>query len=196
VKLVSDHGANINLLGASQIRNELSVDELPSSNLTVNDLELDGPGRILIQDIAGVTFGDVTSSHADGAAVELYRVKDASFDTITATLPGRGDGSGYGVRLLQVDGIDIATIAVTTDDHIGSSFWAVELGGGNPTQDIAGSDVHLDNVTYVSDLADMGSPIVVQGGPYGPVNWYINASWLYAGDTSPHTASYGDISPL
>ncbi|WP_227999540.1 glycosyl hydrolase family 28-related protein [Mycolicibacterium sp. P1-5] len=198
VRLVSDHGANIYLFGANQIRRGLSVDELPSSNLTVDDLELDGPGRILIQDIAGVTFGDVTSSNADGAAVEMYRVKDASFDNIIADLPGRGAGAGYGVRLLQVDGIDIANISVTTDDHIGSSFWAVELGGGNPTGYVAGNDVHVHNVTYVSGLDDMGSPIVVQGGPYGPVNWYIDANWVYQGPTSPHSDSavYGDISPL
>lgn len=44
----------------------------------------------------------------------------------------------------------------------------------------------------------MGSPIVVQGGPYGPANWYLNARWLYQGDTSPQwsSATYGDISPL
>lgn len=198
VKLVSDHAANINLFGASQIRSGTPVDELPSSNLTVNELELHGPGRILIQDIAGVTFGTVTSSNADGAAIELYRVSDATFDTITANLPGRGTGSGWGVRLLQVDGIDIADIEVTTDDHIGSSFWAVELGGGNPTGYIAGTDVHVANVTYVSNLDDMGSPIVVQGGPYGPVQWYINANWTYHGANSPSSGSalYGDISPL
>jgi hypothetical protein len=140
----------------------------------------------------------VTSSNADGAAIELYRVSDATFDTITANLPGRGTGSGWGVRLLQVDGIDIADIEVTTDDHIGSSFWAVELGGGNPTGYIAGTDVHVANVTYVSDLDDMGSPIVVQGGPYGPVHWYINANWTYQGATGPSSGSalYGDISPL
>jgi polygalacturonase len=198
VKLVSDHDASIYLLGANQIRGGLSVDELPSSNLGVDDLALEGAGRILIQDIAGVTFGDVTSSYADGAGIELYRVKDASFDTLTAYLPGRGNGAGYGVRLLQVDGIDIANVVVTTDDHVGSSFWSLELGGGNPTQDIAGTDVHVEHVSYVSDVADMGSPIVVQGGPYGPVNWYINASWLYQGDANPQwsSATYGDISPL
>lgn len=198
VKLVSDHAASIYLFGASQIRSELSVDELPSSNLTVDNLELDGPGLILIQDIAGVKFGTVTSSDADGAGVELYRVKDASFDNIVVNLPGRGDGAGYGVRLLQVDGIDIAAVKVTMDDHVGSSFLALELSGGNPTQYIAGSDVHVDKVTFVSDLGDMGSPIGIQGGPYGPVDWYIDASWLYEGETDPQqqSASYGDISPL
>src|SRR5262249_49343849 len=36
VQLVSDHEADINLLGASEIRNDVSVEDLPSSNLVVN----------------------------------------------------------------------------------------------------------------------------------------------------------------
>ncbi len=180
VRLVSGHAADINLFGAAQIRSGVAVADLPSSNLTVNDLTLDGPGRILIQDIAGVKFGDVTSSGAAGAAVELYRVRDASFDTIKVYLPGRGTGAGYGVRLLQVNDIDIANINVTMDNHVGSSWLAVELSGGNPTQSIAGRGVRVDKVNYASGLGDTVPPIGVQDGPYGPVAWYIGTLGIRA----------------
>lgn len=129
VQLVSDHSGDINLLGAGQLRSALSAEDLPSSNLDVNDLVLRGPGRILIQDIAGVHFGNVASYGADSSAVILYRVKGASFDHIGAYMPGRGSGEGYGVRLLQVFDIGIQDIEVTIDDHIGTTWWAIELGG-------------------------------------------------------------------
>lgn len=198
VRLVSDHPSDINLLGAGQVRNGVSVADLPSSNLTVNNLTLEGPGRILIQDIAGVQFGNVSSYGAQGSAVVLYRVKDASFGTITAYLPARGSGGGVGVQILQVHDLDIDNIVVTTDDHVGSYFWAVELGGGNPDGDIAGDGVRIDNVTYVSGRDATDSHIVWQGGPYAPVNWYINATWLHQGESVPQwrSALYGDISPL
>jgi hypothetical protein len=96
------------------------------------------------------------------------------------------------VRLLQVDNVDITDIAVTMDDHVGTSFWAVELGGGNPDEFIAGRNVHIDHVAYVSGRTANNSGIGVQGGPYGPVNWYINVLWLYPGMTAPQSASYGD----
>ncbi|MFS0900968.1 glycosyl hydrolase family 28-related protein [Mycolicibacterium litorale] len=197
VRLVSVHASDINVLGASQIRHQYGVADLPSSNLTIDDLVLEGPGRILIQDIAGLQVGTVASYGAQGAAVELFRVRDASFGTIGAYLPGRGTGAGWGVRLLQVDDLDVADIVVTTDDHIGSSWWAVELGGGNPAEDIAGNGVRIENVTYVSDRDATGSDIVVQGGPYGPVNWYINATWLHQGEASPQwrSALWGDTTP-
>ncbi|MET0901345.1 MAG: glycosyl hydrolase family 28-related protein, partial [Mycobacterium sp.] len=197
VRLVSDHNSDILILGAGQLRGDLGVADLPSSNLTLNDVILEGPGRILIQDIAGLQVGNMASYGADGTAVMLYRVKDASFDNITAYMPGRGLGEGYGVRLLQVADIDIANIEVTMDDHVGSSWWAVELGGGNP-DDIAGDGVRIENVTYVSDRDDTESHIGVQGGPYGPASWYIHATWRHNGETVPQwrSASYGDISPL
>jgi len=198
LRLVADHPSDIVVTGAGAIRGALDVADLPSSNLTIDDLVLEGPGRILIQDIAGVVFGDVTSSGADGAAVVLYRVKDASFEDITAYLPGRGAGSGVGVQILQVYDLDIANITVTMDDHVGTSWWAVELGGGNPDQDIAGQGVRIENVTYVSGRDDVNSDIVVQGGPYGPVDWYIRAQWLHEGEATPHwrSATYGDTTPL
>ena len=197
VRLVADHPSDILIFGAGQVRSGLSVEDLPLSNLTVEDLTLEGPGRILIQDIAGVQFGDVASYGADSAAVMLYRVKDASFDNVTAHLPGRGAGEGYGVRLLQVNDIDIANIEVTMDDHVGTSWWAVELGGGNPS-DIAGGGVRIENVTYVSDRDDTSSHIGIQGGPYGPVDWYIQATWRHNGEALPQwrSALYGDTSPL
>ena len=198
LRLVADHPSDIVVTGAGAIRGALHVADLPSSNLTIDDLVLEGPGRILIQDIAGVVFGDVTSSGADGAAVVLYRVKDASFENITANLPGRGTGPGFGVQILQVYDLDIANIAVTMDDHVGTSFWAVELSGGNPAQDIAGQGVHIENVTYVSGRDDVGSDITVQGGPYGPVDWYIQAQWRHEGAATPlwQSATYGDTTPL
>ena len=198
VRLVADHPSDVVITGAGAIRSALDVADLPSSNLTIDDLVLEGPGRILVQDIAGIVFGDVTSSGADGAAVVLYRVKDASFENITAYLPGRGTGSGYGVQILQVYDLDIANIAVTMDDHVGTSWWAIELGGGNPDQDIAGQGVRIENVTYVSGRDDVDSDIVVQGGPYGPVDWYIHAQWRHEGETTPQwrSATYGDTTPL
>lgn len=198
VRLVSAHAADINLFGAGQIRNQLDVDALPSSNLTVDGLTLVGPGRILIQDIAGVQFGAVSSSGADSAAVVLFRVGDASFGTITADLPGRGSGAGYGVRLLQVFGVDIDDIVVTMDDHLGSSWWAVEFGGGNPQEGIAGRNVHVGQVTYTSERDATGSDVVVQGGPYGPVNWSIDVTWRHSGEPTPQwrSATYGDVGPV
>ena len=197
IRLVSAHAADINILGASQIRAATSVADLPLSKLTIDNVVLDGPGRILIQDIAGLTVGDVSSSHAEGAAVVLYRVARASFDSISAYLPGRGNGFGRGVQLLQLCDVDIADIAVTMDDHVGSDFWAVELGGGNADQR-AGEGVHVANVTYVTGRDDTASDIVVQGGPYGPVDWYINARWLHQGEAMPlwRSAILGDTSPV
>lgn len=197
VRLVSVHDSNINILGASRIRDHLSVADLPSSNLTIDDLILEGPGRILIQDIAGVQFGTVESHGANSDAVLLFRVKDASFDRITADLPGRGSGDGYGVRFLQVYDIDVADIVVTTDDHLGSSFWAVQLSGGNPVENIAANGLRIENVTYTTDRNATGSDIDVQGGPYGPVNWYINVTWLHQGEASPQwrSALLGDTTP-
>ncbi|MGE2714996.1 glycosyl hydrolase family 28-related protein [Mycolicibacterium litorale] len=197
VRLVSVHASDINVFGAGQVRNGLAVADLPSSNLTIDDLVLEGPGRILIQDIAGVEFGDVASHGANGTAVMLYRVKSASFDTITANLPGRGAGEGHGVRLLLVFDLDVADIVVTTDDHIGSTWWAVEFGGGNPTEGIAGDGVRIENVTYVTERDATAPDIGIQGGAYGPVNWYINATWLHQGEASPQWRSYlwGDTTP-
>lgn len=197
VRLVSVHGSDINVVGAAQIRSQYSVADLPSSNLTIDDLVLEGPGRILIQDIAGLDVGTVASHGANSAAIELFRVKSASFDTIGAYLPGRGNGAGWGVRLLQVHDLDVANIEVITDDHIGTSWWAVELGGGNPAQDIAGAGVRIDDVTYVSGRDATDSDIVVQGGPYGPVDWYINATWRHEGEASPlwRAGLWGDAIP-
>lgn len=198
VRLVSSHAADINLFGAGQIRSSVSPEALPSSNLIVNDLVLDGPGRILIQDIAGVQFGDVASYGAAGTAVMLYRVADASFENVTAYLPGRGSGEGHGVRLLLVYDIDITNITVTMDDHVGSTWWAVEFGGGNPTEGIAGERVYIDTVTYVSGRDDTDSDIGIQGGTYGPVDWYIGATWRHEGEASPQwrSALYGDVTPV
>lgn len=198
VRLVSSHEAGIYLLGAGQVRTDLSADDLPSSNLIVDDLILEGPGRILIQDIAGVQFGNVASYGAAGTAVMLYRVKDASFENITAYLPGRGSGEGHGVRLLLVYDIDIANIAVTMDDHVGSTWWAVEFGGGNPTEGRAGERVYVDTVTYVSDRDHTDSDIGIQGGTYGPADWYIGAMWRHEGEATPQwrSAVYGDVSPV
>lgn len=198
LRLVADHPSDVIVTGAGAIRGGLDVADLPPSNLTIDGLVLEGPGRILVQDIAGVSFGDVTSSGADGSAVVLFRVKDASFEDITAYLPGRGAGSGTGVQILQVYDLDIANITVTMDDHVGTSWWAVELGGGNPDQDVAGQGVRIENVTYVSDRDDVNSDIVVQGGPYGPVDWYIRAQWRHEGEATPQWryATYGDTTPL
>ncbi|MCG7592759.1 glycosyl hydrolase family 28-related protein [Mycobacterium sp. PSTR-4-N] len=192
--LVSGHAADINILGAGQLRNGVAVAVLPSSNLVLDNVELDGPGRILIQDIAGLTVGSVSSSTAEGAAVVLYRVGDASFGTVTAYLPGRGTGMGRGVQLLQVSDVDITDIVVTMDSHVGSDWWAVELGGGSSAQDIAGTGVRVHQVTYLTTRDDTDSDIVVQGGPYGPVDWCIAAHWLHQGESSPtwRSAVYGD----
>jgi len=198
VRLVSDHASDVYLLGAGQLRAGISAEDLPSSNLQVNDLVLQGPGRILIQDIAGVQFGNVASYGADESAVMLYRVADATFDHIGAYLPGRGSGAGYGVRLLQVFDVDVEEIEVITDAHVGSTWLAVELGGGNPSEGIAGRGVRIENVTYVTDRNATGSDIAWQGGPYGPVDWFINATWRHEGEASPQwrSALYGDTSPV
>ncbi|MCV7421610.1 hypothetical protein H7K45_13770 [Mycobacterium yunnanensis] len=198
VRLVSDHASDVNLLGAGQLRSGISAEDLPSSNLQVNDLVLQGPGRILIQDIAGVDFGNVASYGADASAVMLYRVSDSTFDHIGAYLPGRGSGAGYGVRLLQVFDVDVEEIEVITDAHVGSTWWAVEFGGGNPTEGVAGRGVRVEDVTYVSDRDATASDIAWQGGPYGPVDWYISATWRHDGETSPQwrSALYGDTSPV
>lgn len=197
VRLVSGHAADILILGASRMRDGIAVDDLPSSNLTVDGLALEGLGRILVQDIAGVQFGDVSSMGADSAAVVVFRVKDASFDTVTVTNAGRGSGGGYGIRLLLVRDIDIASATITMDDHIGSAWFALELGGGNPAEGIAGDGVRIANLTYTSARDAVTSDIVVQGGPWGPVDWYIDAHWRHEGAAAPQWASYryGDINP-
>ncbi|MGE2837302.1 glycosyl hydrolase family 28-related protein [Mycobacterium sp. SMC-4] len=198
VRLVSDHAANILVLGTSRMRDGLAVSDLPSSNLTIDGLVLEGPGQILVQDIAGVEFGEVSSTGADGAGVVMYRVKDATFDAINVTLAGRGSGDGYGVRLLQVRDIDIENIVIAMDDHIGSSWCAVQISGGNPSEGVAGDGVRIDNLVYTTERDAFASDIDVQGGPWGAVNWYIDAHWRHEGAVNPHWTSYtyGDISPL
>ncbi|ADU00672.1 hypothetical protein Mspyr1_40850 [Mycolicibacterium gilvum Spyr1] len=198
VRLVSEHAANIIILGASRMRDGLTVADLPSSNLTIDDLSLEGPGQILIQDIAGVEFGNVSSTGAEGAAVVLFRVKDASFDAITVELAGRGSGDGYGVRLLQVRDIDITHVVIAMDDHMGSSWCSVQISGGNSTEGMAGDGVRIDSLTYTTERNAFASDIDVQGGPWGAANWYINAHWRHEGVATPHWTSYlyGDITPV
>ena len=108
LRLVADHPSDIVVSARARSAVHSTSPTCRRRISTIDDLVLEGPGRILIQDIAGVVFGDVTSSGADGAAVVLYRVKDASFENITAYLPGRGTGPGFGVQILQVYDLDIA----------------------------------------------------------------------------------------
>ena len=77
-------------------------------------------------------------------------------------------------------------------------FGRSRLSGGNPTQDIAARASHIENVTYVSGRDDVGSDITVQGGPYGPVDWYITVSWRHNGEATPQwrSALYGDTTPV
>ncbi|UXA18104.1 hypothetical protein [Mycobacterium sp. SMC-4] len=94
--------------------------------------------------------------------------------------------------------VGIAVVEITTDTHRPSTWWALEFGGRNPTEGVAGGHVYIDNVTYTSERDAGHSNIAYQGGTYAPVGWYINAAWWHAGESMPQWRSevYGDTSPL
>jgi hypothetical protein len=63
---------------------------------------------------------------------------------------------------------------------------------------LAGVGLYIETVTYVCGGDDTDSDIGIQGGTYGPVDWYIGATWRHEGEAAPQwrSALYGDVTPV
>lgn len=193
IKLISDHEtADIVFLGTGQIRGYVngiedhfvSVEDIPSSNLVIGGILTEGAGRILFQDIAGLSVGSVDSYDSNSVGTILYRVRDASFTHVGAKNPGRGSGVGRGLQIGQCFNVDIAEVVVDTDDHIGSLWQSMEIGSGNEEYP-AGKGIRVDRLVYTSTHDDTVSDIAIQSGAYGPTDYYVQAYWLHKGEEDP-----------
>lgn len=198
VKLISGHaGCDLLVVGAAQqrtehmfnfteLRNEgVTVEDLPQSNLLLGDLTHVGPGRLLIQDIAGIVgTGSLRSDQADGEGVILNLVANADIPAINATMPGRGTGIGRGALITQCFNVDVALLSVDTDDHRGTLWEPLSMGEGNATYP-GGRGVRIEKMVYTSAMAATGSEIAVQSGAYGLEDWYVNASFRHRGVVTP-----------
>lgn len=194
--IATDYPAKLLVTGAAQQRTEhirdnvttvndgVTVEDLPASNLSISTLIHRGPGQILIQDIAGISAGDIAAYNADGIGVTFNKVKDVSVQKVLSVLPGRGSGVGRGANVLQSNNIDIAEVSVETDDHVGSLWQSFEIGGGDANYP-AGNGIRIEKLVYTSTRDDSISDFVVQTGPYAPADWYVQAHWRHSGETSP-----------
>lgn len=194
LRLISDHAAAFTIGGADAIRSG-SVAALPSSDLTIGQVSNDG-GRLLIQDMAGMSAGIVESRNATGDGVQLHRVGNSSVQTLRAHLPGRGLGLTRGILLTKSFNVDVAACDVVMDTASPSSFSCLEVGGGN-ADDIAANGLRVEKVTYTSQRDDTAHHVGAQGGTYQPVGWYARTYWRHSGATSPVWSStrLGDITP-
>ena len=193
--VVDDHKADLLILGAAQQRTEnvrdsityndgVTVESLPKHNLIIDKLVHRGPGNLLIQDIGGISAGDLVSYDSDGIGITLFKVRDTKIRRLHSVRAGRGSGVGRGANVLMSYNIDIGEVNVETDDHVGSLWQAFELGGG--TEDyIAGQGIRIEKLVYTSSRDDGVSDVVIQTGPYAPQNWHIDAFWRHEGEASP-----------
>lgn len=215
IELVSDHSeAQILFVGASQMRTEhlwtdpdthitstvnagVTVEDLPASNLVIDNIKANGCTTILFQDIAGLTVGRVDSYEGSGVGTTFYRVKDAKVQHIGAVNPGRSEAIGRGAQIDQCFNVDVQEITVDTDSLVPPSLWqALEIGGGDSLYP-SGKGIRIEKVTYTSTRNDTASDIVVQGGTYAPTNYHIQAYWMHKGEASPVWRSqlFGETNP-
>ena len=198
ISLVSDHAADITIQGAMTQRSG-TVESLPESELTIDNMTINSPGRFLIQDISGIQCGRIASYNANAEAIYLNRVKNTSVQDVKSYMPLRGSGAGRGLLMTQCFNLDIGNVHVITDNHVGTYWASVELGGGDATYP-AGKGVRVRNLSYTSTRNASTSDVGIQGGPYAPVQYLINASWRHSGATSPTwiSTTYGnsDITDL
>ncbi|MDB5183867.1 MAG: hypothetical protein JWO07_548 [Candidatus Saccharibacteria bacterium] len=203
VELFSDHPtAGIFIVGASQMRTEhqwtdptthitstvnagITVEDLPPSNLIIDNIVAHDVTQILIQDIAGLTIGRIDSYEGSGVGTAIFRVKDAKIQHIGAVNPGRSEAIGRGAQIDQCYNIDIQEIVIDIDSHLSSSIWqALEVGGGNSAYP-AGKGIRIEKVIYTSTRNDTVSDIAIQSGTYAPTDYYVQARWLHRGESPP-----------
>jgi hypothetical protein len=200
----TDRKADMLVVGAAQQRTKnirdgityndgVTVEDLPKHNLVLDKIIHRGPGNMLVQDIGGLTIGDLISYDADGIGVTLFKVRDAKIRRIHSIMAGRGSGVGRGANVLMSYNVDIGEVAIETDSHMGSLWQSFELGGG--TEDyVGGKGIRIDKLVYTSTRDDGVSDITVQTGPYAPQDWHIDAFWRHEGESSPKWRHhrYGD----
>lgn len=215
IELESDHSsAQIVFVGAAQMRTEhlwtdpdtlitqtvnagVTVENLPGSNLIIDNIKAKGCTAILIQDIAGLTIGRVDSYEGSGVGTTMYRVKDAKIQHIGAVNPGRSETIGRGAQFDQCFNLDVQEVVVDTDDHIPADLWqAVEFGGGDAAYP-AGKGIRIEKAVYTSTRNDTVSDVAIQGGPYAPTDYHIQAYWMHKGAASPIWRSqlFGETNP-
>lgn len=211
IKLVSDHaGCDLLVVGAAQQRTEhlmnfvtlvnegVTVEDLPQSNLLLGDLTHVGPGRLLIQDIAGIVgTGTLRSDQADGEGVILNLIANGSFASIHATAPGRGAGIGRGALITQCYNVDVALLSIITDTQQGSLWQPLSMGEGTATYP-GGRGIRIEKMIYTSNMSETDNQVAYQTGQYGLEDWYVHVSWRHQGAASPvwRSAELGDILPV
>ena len=203
VTLISDHGtADIVLTGSAQRYGFVEgVEDVPTpvlaypqSALAVDHLVVRGGGRVLIQDVAGLSIGRIDSYECTGVAVVLLRTLDVGISTINVRNPGRTEDLGRGVQINQSYNVDINEVIINTDDHEPETLWqALEIGGGDEDNP-GGSGIRIEKLTYTSDFDKTASEVAYQTGSYAPTDWYVQAHWLHKGESSPiwRSRRYGD----
>lgn len=198
VKLISDHeGCDLLIVGASQQRTEhyfehttlvnagVTPEDLPQHNLILGDIVHVGPGRILIQDVAGLACsGVLRSDQADGEGVILNQVANANLYSINATMPGRGAGIGRGALITQCFNIDVALLTVEMDDHQGTLWQPLSMGEGNATYP-GGRGIRIQKMIYTSALDADESQLAYQTGANGLEEWYVNVAYRHKGASEP-----------
>ncbi|MCV7174947.1 glycosyl hydrolase family 28-related protein [Mycolicibacterium sphagni] len=202
----TDYTADCLFLGAAEGRTEhlangvtvnpgVTVESLPLSNLTIGTVVHRGPGRVLFQDIAGVTInGAVESYSADGEGVIFNQVRNVRA-VARAVMPARGTGVGRGARVDQSSNVDL-DVWVDMDANLTAYLWqSFEIGGGDATYP-AGKGIRV-NLIYTSDFDATDSQVAVQTGPYAPVGFMVQTQWLHKGVESPVWQSelLGDPNP-
>lgn len=209
IKLTSNHaGCDLLVVGAAQQRTEhllnfttlvnegATPEDLPQSNLLLGDLTHVGPGRLLVQDIAGIVgVGTLRSDQADGEGVILNLVANGNFAAINSTMPGRGAGIGRGALITQCFNIDVALLSVNTDAHQGSLWQPLSMGEGSATYP-GGRGVRIEKMIYTSQMNATDNQVAYQTGQYGLEDWYVNISWRHQGVSVPvwQSSTLGDIS--
>lgn len=193
-KLISDHGsADIVISGSAQRYGFsdgeqvtlISVEDYPLSNLSLDGLTVQGGGRVLIQDIAGLAIGRINSNECTGIACVISRVLDLNIASLAVRNPGRTEDLGRGFQVSQSYNVDIGEAILDTDDHEGASLWqALEIGGGTADHP-GGSGIRVEKLVYTSEFDKTASEVVVQTGDNAPVDWYVNVSWLHKGADTP-----------
>lgn len=159
---------------------------IPYQNLTLDNLTCTG-GELQMTFLNGVTAGRLKSVNASHLGLYMNQCVNIDIDSMHIDYPNRSNSSGQQIALFgKMLHCSIGNLAMVTDSNNGGgSGWAsIEIGGGDAT-DVAAVDFRIEKATYVNTLNQTGNDVVLQGGPYQPVDYFYRLRYYNGGHASP-----------
>ena len=183
IVMATSNGAQLAVLGQDSAHTgALSV--LPRHNVALSNLVNRG-GKILIQDVNGLTADMLCSRNSATDGVQLIRVRNADIDGVTVAHANRANsGTVRAVHFQKVLHVNVGSVTVEHDANNATTWRAMEIGGGDAT-DVAANNLRIARFSYINTLNQTGSDITVQGSTFAPINYAYTGAHYNAGEASP-----------